>query len=115
LPVTKLMRTLSISVAAPPDADGTVTRTGVSPAVATIPVSTCCRAARSRYIGNETIVESLPRAAISTSADGFSTGSGLSASALMNVKIAVLAPMPSARERTAAVVNAGALRSARAA
>ena len=40
-PLTKLMRTLSISVA-PPPGEGIVTRDGVSPDVATIPVSACC-------------------------------------------------------------------------
>ena len=53
------------------------------------------------------------RAATSTSDDACRTGSGRSWMALMNVKMAVLAPMPSASERMAAKVNAGDFRSVR--
>src|SRR5262245_42984132 len=48
-----------------------------------------------------------------TSSDGFSTGSGFRNSVLSSVKIVVLAPMPSASDRIAAIVNAGVLISVR--
>jgi hypothetical protein len=81
-----------------------------------MPASTCWRAAMSRYMGNE--IKPSPffwRAETSTSADGSCTGSGRSSRALMNVKIAVFAPMPSASDSTAAAVKAGAWRSPRSA
>ena len=43
----------------------------------------------------------------STSCSGSRTGSWRSISVLIRLKIAVLAPMPSARERMATAVNAG--------
>ena len=49
-----------------------------------------------------------------TSCDGSSTGSGLSSTAFTSVKIVVLAPMPSASESAATMVNPGLFASSRA-
>ena len=52
---------------------------------------------------------------IRTSWSGSANGSGLSITALTTLKMAVLAPTPSASVRAATAVNPGLLRSARAA
>ena len=55
------------------------------------------------------------RLSSSTSCSGWATGRDRSISVLINVKIAVFAPMPSASEMTATAVNPGERRSVRAA
>ena len=55
----------------------------------------------------EVLVPSSGRSLKRTNSSGLFTGNGFSTTALISVKIAVLAPMPSARITSATIVNAG--------